>query len=70
VAEAIAAEMPSDGGKEGGEGLQRLLEDRGIRPTSFEDWRRIEAAESAAAREGSPREKMVRVEDWLAALGR
>ena len=70
VAEAIAAAMPGDGDKEGGVGLQRLLEERGIQSTSFSDWRRIEAAETAAARDGSPREKMVRIEDWLAALGR
>ena len=69
VAEAIAAAMPGEGSKEGRAGLQRLLDDRGMRATSFDDWRRIETAEIAAARNGSPREKMVRIEDWLAALG-
>ena len=38
--------------------------------TDYSDWRRIEQTEEAAARPGSPREKMVRHEDWLAALGR
>jgi ferredoxin--NADP+ reductase len=71
VAEAIAAAMPtgSDGGRAGGEGLKRLLEDRGVKATDFADWRRIEAAEEVAARSGSPREKMVRVEEWLKTLG-
>ena len=71
VAEAIAAEMPpgSAGDRAGGEGLKNLLGERGIKPTDFADWRRIEAAEQAAARAGSPREKMVRVEDWLHTLG-
>jgi ferredoxin--NADP+ reductase len=72
VAEAIAAAMPagSDGGRAGGEGLKRLLSTRGVKSTDFADWRRIEAAEEAAARAGSPREKMVRVEEWLRTLGR
>jgi len=71
VAELIAAAMPpgSDGGKAGGEGLNALLKDRGIKATCFADWRTIEAAEVAAARPGSPREKMVRHEDWLKVLG-
>ena len=60
----------SDGGKSGGEALKRLLTERGIQPTDFADWRRIEQAEEGAARPGSPREKMVRPKDWLAALGR
>ena len=72
VAELVAAAMPagSDGGRPGAEGLKQLLEERGTRPTDFADWRRIEETEVAAARPGSPREKMVRVDEWLAALGR
>ncbi len=72
VADRIAAALPpgSDGGCSGGEGLKRLLSERGVAPTDFSDWRRIEAAEESAARAGSPREKLVRVEDWLATLGR
>jgi ferredoxin--NADP+ reductase len=71
VAEAIAAALPagSDGGRVGGEGLKRLLTERGVKSTDFGDWRRIEQAEEAAARSGSPREKMVRVEEWLKTLG-
>ena len=72
VAEQVAAMMApgSDGGKPGGAGLQALLKERGIEPTSFDDWRKIEAAEVAAARPGSPREKFVRHADWLKILGR
>jgi len=71
VAEQVAAAMPpgSDGGKAGGTGLGALLKERGVKPTSFEDWRAIEAAEVAAARPGSPREKFVRHSDWLKVLG-
>ncbi|WP_294123411.1 FAD-dependent oxidoreductase [Sphingomonas sp.] len=71
VAELIAVAMPpgSDGGKAGAAALVKLPEDRRIKATSFTDWRTIEAAEVAAARPGSPREKMVRHEDWLKTLG-
>ena len=69
VAEQIVAAMPEGGDKAGGEGVDRLLAERGVRPTSFADWRTIEAAETAAARDGSPREKMVRHQHWLATLG-
>jgi NADPH-dependent glutamate synthase beta subunit-like oxidoreductase len=71
VAEAVTAAMPagSSGNRGGGEALKALLAERGIRATDFTDWRRIERAEEAAARTGSPREKMVRVEDWLQTLG-
>ena len=72
VAEQVAAAMPagSDGGKAGGDGLKALLVERSVKPTSFDDWRRIEASEVAAARPGSPREKLVRHEHWLKVLGR
>jgi len=72
VAEQVAAAMPpgSDGGKLGAEGLVALLNERGVAATSFRDWRSIEAAEVAAARPGSPREKFVRHSDWLKVLGR
>jgi len=69
VAEQIVAAMPEGGDNRGGEGLDRLLAERGIRPTNFADWRTIEAAETAAARDGAPREKMVRHDHWLATLG-
>ena len=71
VADAIAAALPpgSSGDRAGAEGLRRMLAERSIKATDFTDWRKIEAAEEAAARSGSPREKMVRVEEWLQTLG-
>jgi NADPH-dependent glutamate synthase beta subunit-like oxidoreductase len=72
VAEQVAAAMPAGGAgdREGAEGLKRLLAERGVMATDYDDWRKIEETEVGRARPGSPREKFVRVEDWLAALGR
>jgi ferredoxin--NADP+ reductase len=72
VAEQIAEAMPagSSAEREGAAGLKRLLESRGIMPTDYDDWRKIEQTEVARARPGSPREKFVRHEDWLQTLGR
>jgi len=72
VAEQIAAAMPvgSGEGKSGSEGLKRLLDERGVKSTDYEDWRKIEEEEAGRARPGSPREKIVRLEDWLSALDR
>ena len=72
VADQIAETMPvgSGGNRQGAEGLKRLLEERGIMPTDYDDWRKIEETETANARPGSPREKFVRVRHWMDALGR
>ena len=72
VAAQIEAAMPpgSSGERGGAEALRRMIGDRGVMPTDFDDWRKIEEAEAANARPGSPREKFVRVEDWLTVLGR
>ncbi len=72
VADLIATAMPSGsaGNKAGAEGLKRLLTTRGVMPTDYADWRRIEETETANARAGSPREKFVRHHEWLGVLGR
>src|SRR5579864_5679647 len=72
VAEQIAAAMPpgSGGDYAGAEGLKRVLESRGVMPTDYDDWRKIEESEVARARPGSPREKFVRHEEWLQTIGR
>ena len=72
VAELIAGAMPPGGSDDrpGAQGLKRLLESRGVMPTDYDDWRKIEQTETARARPGSPREKFVRVEQWLETLGR
>jgi len=72
VAEQIAASLPAQGSgdREGASGLKRLLESRGVMPTDYDDWRKIEETEVGNARPGSPREKFVRHQDWLQVLGR
>ena len=72
VADRIAAEMPVEGGfdRTGAAGLKQLLASRGVMPTDYDDWRKIEETETARARPGSPREKFVRAEEWLQTLGR
>jgi ferredoxin--NADP+ reductase len=72
VADRIAAQMApgSAGDRRGAEGLKALLASRGVMPTDYDDWRKIEATETARARPGSPREKFVRIEHMLGTLGR
>jgi len=72
VADQIAAAMPAESNSDrpGVEGLKQLLAARAVMATDYDDWRKIEQAESAQARPGSPREKFVRHEHWLGQLGR
>jgi NADPH-dependent glutamate synthase beta subunit-like oxidoreductase len=72
VADQVVAAMPagSSDDRPGSDGLKALLASRGIMPTDYDDWRKIEAAETGKARAGSPREKFVRVSDWFGVLGR
>jgi len=72
VADQVAAGMPGGGSAErpGAEGLKRLLCERGVMPTDYDDWRKIEESEAGRARPGSPREKFVRPSDWFSVLGR
>ena len=69
IADHIAADTPDAGGKVGRPGLDALLERRGVDVVTFRDWQRIEQAEIAGARAGSPREKFTNVEAMLAARG-
>jgi ferredoxin--NADP+ reductase len=72
VADQLVATIPagSAGDRPGAEGLKRLLAERGVMPTDYDDWRKIEQTEVANARAGSPREKFVRHAEWLQAIGR
>jgi ferredoxin--NADP+ reductase len=72
VADRISAEMATGSSvdRPGAAGLKQLLESRGIMPTDYDDWRKIEETETARARPGSPREKFVRIDDMLGTLGR
>jgi ferredoxin--NADP+ reductase len=71
VAEKIFADLGTgSSGKAGREGLDALLQARGLEPVTFRDWQRIEAAEIERARAGSPREKFTSVIEMLGAIGR
>lgn len=67
VVEMIAADAAAGAGKPGRPALDRLLAERGVDVVTFRDWQKIEAAEIARARTGSPREKFVSVEEMIAA---
>ena len=67
IAEHIAADLKDDSGKPGRPGLDALLATRGVEVVTFRDWQKIEAAETARARDGAPREKFVSVEEMLGA---
>jgi NADPH-dependent glutamate synthase beta subunit-like oxidoreductase len=56
-------------GKAGRPGLDALLEARGVQVVKFTDWKKIEEAEIARAREGAPREKFVNIADMIGAAG-
>ncbi|UVI38700.1 FAD-dependent oxidoreductase [Qipengyuania spongiae] len=53
--------------KRGREGFEELAARRGLDIVTFRDWQKIEAAEIAAARDGSPREKFVDIDSLIAA---
>jgi ferredoxin--NADP+ reductase len=67
IAEHIAADIADGSGKAGRAGLDALLATRNVEVVTFRDWQRIELAEVANARAGSPREKFTDVEAMLAA---
>lgn len=69
IVELIAADIGGGEGKEGRAGLDALLDQRGVQVVKFSDWKKIEEAEVARAREGAPREKFVTVEDMIKASG-
>ncbi len=69
IADKIAEDTAGDSGKTGRAGLDALLGARGVEIVTFRDWQKIEAAEAAAARAGSPREKFTSIEALLAARG-
>jgi ferredoxin--NADP+ reductase len=67
VIEQVAADIKDGSGKAGRSALDELLEKRGVQIVKFSDWKKIEEAEVARAREGAPREKFVRIEDMIRA---
>ncbi len=68
----LAAQQIQDdhgaGGKEGRQALETLLNGKGVRLVSFEEWQKVEAAEAAAAAASSPRRKFATVEEMLSVL--
>ena len=69
IIDAVAEDIGEGEGKAGRPGLDTLLELRGVQVFKFSDWKKIEEAEIARARDGAPREKFVRIEDMIAAGG-
>ena len=67
IIEAVTEDIGSGDRKEGRAGLDRLLASRGVETVTFRDWKKIEEAEVARAREGSPREKFTDIADMIAA---
>ncbi len=67
IVDKIAGEIGEGRGVEGGAGLDTLLLSRGVQTVSFSDWQAIDAAETARAREGAPREKFTTVAEMMAA---
>jgi len=67
AAKRILAEI-KDGNKPGRNGLEKLLAERTIQPVSFEDWKKIDAAEIARATGAAPRSKFATIAEMLACL--
>lgn len=69
---SLVADLPklsAAGRKSGFASIQSLLQRRSVRPVSFPDWKRIDAAEIArGAQVGKPREKFTCVSEMLALL--
>ena len=68
VIELVAEDIGNGSRKAGRDGFDVLASERGLDIVTFRDWQKIEEAENAAARDGSPREKFVDIESMIAAL--
>ena len=53
------------GSHSGGEGFDAIAAARGLNVVRFRDWKKIEEAEVARARDGAPREKFVDVAEMI-----
>ncbi len=69
IIDAVAEDIGDGALMTGRPGLDALLEARSVDVVTFRDWQKIEAAETARARAGAPREKFVAVADMIAARG-
>ena len=64
----IAAKILSEfkpSGKSGRTGLDQLAEDRKLQIVTFADWKKIDAAEIAAATDGAPRAKFANIDNMV-----
>ena len=68
IAEDIDAGKLGRASKKGRAGFDELAAERGLDVVTFRDWKKIEEAEAAAARDGSPREKFVDIESMIETL--
>lgn len=69
TAAAHIAEDCGEGGKPGRAALGPHLAERGVRVVTFEDWKKIESAEIAAAPGAAPRRKFETLNEMLGVLG-
>lgn len=69
VIDVVDEDIGSGHRKRGREGFDDLAAERRLNIVTFRDWQKIEEAEIAAARDGSPREKFVDIESMIAARG-
>ncbi len=67
ISEDIIAGAISNQRKQGRPGFDALASERGLDVVTFRDWKKIEEAEIALARDGAPREKFVDIADMIAA---
>lgn len=67
VVDLLLADLGSGADRPGPAGLDRMLAERRLHPVTFDDWKRIDAAETTAARAPAPRLKLTRRADLLAA---
>ncbi len=67
VVDLIAEDIGNGAGKGGRPALDAILEARGADVVTFRDWKKIEEAETARAREDAPREKFTSIEAMIAA---
>ncbi|MDG2003477.1 MAG: FAD-dependent oxidoreductase [Novosphingobium sp.] len=70
IIDIIAEDIGTGSGKQGPVGFDALAAERGLNCVTFEDWQKIDEAEIARAREGSPREKFVKVDEMIGAAGK
>jgi NADPH-dependent glutamate synthase beta subunit-like oxidoreductase len=67
VVDLLAEDVGEGTGKQGRAALDAILDERGVQVVKFSDWKRIEEAEVARARDGAPREKFVTIEEMIGA---